>query len=124
MARLIELTIQDAESCRVLQIQSSGTILARIGKLHVVERIEELGRECKPNRPGDARGLGEGEVQVPAMLAIERAEIIGPTIDAENHGPEHVIDRLGVGKQIYAGAFIADIAVAPYAPCGSNVVMG
>src|SRR6267154_2414506 len=97
----IELAVQHAETVRALKIQPARTVLARIGELHVVKSIEELGRERKPNLFCNLGGLGEGEVQVPTMLAVKRTEIVGTTVDTQYHRPKHVIHGLWIGKQVH-----------------------
>ena len=76
------MAVQHAKVSRVLKIQPGAAVLSGIGKFHVIKCIEELSGEGKPDPLGDFGGLGDGKIQVPAMLAIERSEIVGPAIEA------------------------------------------
>lgn len=40
--RTVELAVHYAEGVWILEIQTAGTVLTRIGELHVVQRVQEL----------------------------------------------------------------------------------
>lgn len=82
MPRIAELGVQHAKIGWVLEIYSAASVLARILELHMVERVEELGVERRADAFGNSRGLGDGKVQIPPMLAIEGAEIVGSAVEA------------------------------------------
>src|SRR6267154_5060473 len=103
-----------------MEIQPAGAGLTRIVELHVVECIEELSVEREPGLLGDFSRLGDGKVQIPAMLAVQRAEIVGPAVLAQNYRPEHVVHRLGVGELIDASSTVTRIAVAADAASGHD----
>src|SRR6266568_1255659 len=113
LPRVVELAVQHAKRGWALKIQPPEiSVLAGIAELHMVERVEELSVEGEPGTFGDCGPLGDGKVQVPAVLPVERPEIIGPAVTAQDYRPELVIRRGRIGKDIDPGAAVARIAVA------------
>jgi len=102
--RVAELAVQHAKIGWILEIHSARSVLARIAELHMVKRVEELRVERGPDPFGDSRGLGNAEIQVPAMLPIQRAEIVGSAVEPQDYRPEVVVCRRGVGEKVDPGA--------------------
>ena len=90
--RVVVLAGQGSPAGRILQVHT------RITVHHVVECVQELSVERHAHALVELGGLGNGEVQVPAVLPVVGAQIIGARIETEEHGPVAVVHRCRVGE--------------------------
>ena len=113
-ARVIALRRNHAEGLRTLQVHR------RIGEIHVIEQVEELGRKGKRSLLGDCSLLGDAERRIPGLKPAQSAAA-GSLIDARLNRAEHSANRYRVREDIQAASAAAG-AGAARAAGGSHAI--
>src|SRR5262249_36580099 len=107
-SRRIELRAQHPERLGRLQAH------ARIGKLHHVERVEELAAERRAPALGKHELTGDREIQIPAPQTAQLTAAAAGRIDADHRRTEGVEYGQRICEQIQSRAAASWIAVDAY----------